>query len=531
MPERPGGKVHLQELCFAPGEAHGIIRGKNDSVTPALQMIGVSKRFPGTLAVDEVDLEVQVGEVHALMGENGAGKSTLMKILAGSFDDYAGKILIGSKEVQIHSPSDAKQYGIGMVYQELSFARPISIAENLLAGRLPVKQGFFVDRQAMLREARRCLNYVGVDLDPMKTIEEISQHEAQLVEIAKVLGSGPCILILDEPTSALSREEVQRLFTIIGELKRRGLAIVYISHHLSEVFEIADRVTVLRDGRKIDTCEIGSVTPQTVVQMMVGQKIDEFCMQREAKMGELALRVSRLSRYGFFHDVSFEIHKGEILGLVGLSGAGRTELARSVCGLDPVHDGRVELLGKPLEPGNYPTSLSKGMAYLSEDRKEDGLFLRLSVKLNLLAAVLPSHSKVGLYFSGNDGSVAQKYLDELNIVAVSAETDAGALSGGNQQKVLLGKWLATQPKVLILDEPSRGVDVKARMKIHEAVMYLADKGTAVLLISSDLPELVGLSDRAIVMRNGHLIGEMKKEALSEESVLLAANGHGALADG
>ncbi len=498
--------------------------------TPALEMLGVSKRFPGTLAVDAVDLEVRVGEVHALMGENGAGKSTLMKILAGSFDDYAGTIRIGSKEVRIHSPSDAKQHGIGMVYQELSLARPISIAENLLAGRLPVKHGFLVDRQATLKEARRCLDTVGVDLDPMKTIEEISQHEAQLVEIAKVLGSGPCILILDEPTSALSREEVRRLFEIIRELKRRGLAIVYISHHLPEVFEIADRVTVLRDGGKIGTHEIGDVTPQAVVQMMVGQTIDEFYMQRDAKIGAPAVRVSHLSRYGFFHDVSFDIHGGEVLGLVGLSGAGRTELARSLCGLDPVHHGRVEMLGEPLEPEDYPKALSKGMAYLGEDRKEDGLFLRLSVKLNLLAAVLPSHSRAGLYFSGNDGSVTQKYLDELNVVTASAEADAGALSGGNQQKVLLGKWLATQPKVLILDEPSRGVDVKARMKIHEAVMALAGKGTAVLLISSDLPELVGLSDRAVVMRNGRLIGEMKKEALSEEAVLLAANGQGALAD-
>jgi ribose transport system ATP-binding protein len=500
-------------------------------MTPALQMLGVTKRFPGTLAVDDVDLEVQVGEIHALMGENGAGKSTLMKILAGSFDDYTGTIRIGGKEGQIHSPSDAKQYGIGMVYQELSLARPISIAENLLAGRLPVKGWFFVDRNAMLTEARRCLNYVGVDLDPMKTIEDISQHEAQLVEIAKVLGASPCILILDEPTSALSQEETQRLFQIIRDLKRRGLAIIYISHHLSEVFEVADRLTVLRDGRKIDTCEIGAVKPQTVVQMMVGQTVDELAVKRERRAGDPALRVNHLTRYGFFHDVSFEIQPGEILGLVGLSGAGRTELARSLCGLDPVHYGYAELLGQPLEPGNYPKALSNGMAYLTEDRKVDGLFPRLSVKLNLLAAVLPSHAKAGLYFSGNDSSVTQMYLDELNIVAASAETDVGALSGGNQQKVLLGKWLATFPKVLILDEPSRGVDVKARMKIHEAIVNLADQGTAVLLISSDLPELVGLADRAIVMRNGHIIGEMKKEMLSEEAVVLAANGQGTLADG
>ncbi|MDX9972316.1 MAG: sugar ABC transporter ATP-binding protein [FCB group bacterium] len=487
-------------------------------------MLGVSKRFPGTLAVDEVDFDVRVGEVHALMGENGAGKSTLMKILTGSFADYAGTIRVGGKEVDIHSPATARELGIGMVYQELSLARPISIAENVLVGRLPVKRWGFVDRAAMLAEARRCLGLVGLDVDPRKTIEEISQHEAQLVEIAKVLGSRPCILILDEPTSALSRDEVGRLFEIIRGLKRHGIAIIYISHHLSEVFEIADRVTVMRDGRKIGTRDIDEVTPQLLVQMMVGKTIDEFYTQRRARIGEPVFRASGLTRYGFFHDVSFELRAGEILGLAGLSGAGRTELARSLCGLDPLHDGSAALEGEELEFGNYPSTVARGLVYLSEDRKEDGLFLRLSVKENLLASLLSRHSRAGVYFTGNDASVTQRYMEELNIVAASPEVDTGTLSGGNQQKVLLGRCLATQPKVLILDEPSRGVDVKAKRKIHEAVMALADQGAAILLISSDLPELVGLSDRVAVMRNGRIINEMKKEELSEEAVLLAANG-------
>ena len=500
----------------------------DDAAGLALAMEGVSKRYPGTLAVDAVDLDVRVGEVHALMGENGAGKSTLMKMLSGSFDDYTGRIIIGGREARIDSPAVAKEQGIGMVYQELSLARPISIAENLLIGRLPTNRWGFVDRRAMYEEAHRCLEYVGLDLDPRKAIEEISQHEAQLVEIAKVLGNRPCILVLDEPTSALSREEVGRLFDIVRDLKRRGLAIVYISHHLPEVFEIADRVTVLRDGCKIGTHDISEVTPRTLVQMMVGQTIDEFYSQREPSFGETALRVEGLTREGFFRDVSFDVRAGEILGLAGLSGAGRTELARSLCGLDPVHAGSVELCGEAIEPGDYPAAVAKGLAYLSEDRKEDGLFLRLSVRLNLLAASLPLHSKAGLYFPRNESSVTQRYLEELAIVTASPENDVGTLSGGNQQKVLLGKWLATRPKVLILDEPSRGVDVKAKRKIHEAVMALADQGTAVLLISSDLPELVGLADRAVVMRNGHLIGEMAKEELSEEAVLLAVNGHGVL---
>ncbi len=495
----------------------------------ALQIEGVSKRFPGMLAVDRVDLEVRVGEVHALMGENGAGKSTLMKTLTGSFDDYTGSIKIGGREALLHSPAAAIAHGIGMVYQELSLARPISIAENLFAGCLPVNRFGLIDHKAMLENARRCLAHVSLDIDPRKTVEEISQHEAQLVEIAKVLAKKPCILILDEPTSSLSREETRRLFEIIRDLKQRGLAIVYISHHLPEVFEIADRVTVLRDGRKVGTRDLHDITPAELVKMMVGQSINEFYAKRAATVGKAALTVSRLTRLGFFHDISFQLHEGEILGVVGLCGAGRTELARSLCGLDPVHRGEVRLFNEALERNNYPKAVQKGLAYLSEDRKVDGLFLRLSVTQNLLAALLPAHSRGGVYFSRNDAAIARRYTDELGIVAASMETDVGTLSGGNQQKALLGKWLATQPRVLILDEPSRGVDVKAKRSIHEAIIALANQGTAILLVSSDLPELVGLSDRALVMQNGHLIGEMNKSELSEEAALLAANGQGAMA--
>ena len=493
----------------------------------ALRMEGVSKRYPGTLAVDNVDFEARVGEVHALMGENGAGKSTLMKILAGSFDDYTGRIFIGGsqQEANLHSPAIAKENGIGMIYQELSLARPISIAENLLVGRLPARYGFLLDKRAMIAEAKRCLERVGLDIDPMTTVEEISQHEAQLVEIAKVLGNMPCILVMDEPTSALSREEVDRLFEIIQQLKRAGLTIVYISHHLSEVFRIADRVTVLRDGRKIATRSIAEVSPVDVVQMMVGKRMDEFYAKRKALIGEPVLKVRNLTRRGFFHNVSFHACRGEILGIAGLSGAGRTELARSMCGLDPLDDGEVEMGGDLVPPESYQESVRRGLFYLSEDRKTDGLFLRLPLQQNLVSVLIPWNTTLGIYSSRNDARVAQDMIRQLEIVAASPLTDAGTLSGGNQQKVLLGKWLAARPKVLVLDEPTRGVDVGAKRKIHDAVMELADGGNTVILISSDLPELVGLSDRVVVMRNGHLIGGMRKEHLSEESVLLAANGH------
>ncbi len=497
----------------------------SDDIGVALRMENVSKRFPGTLAVDGVDFEVRAGEVHALMGENGAGKSTLMKMLAGAFNDYTGQISISRQPVRLHSPAEACGYGIGMVYQELSLAQPISIAENLLVGRLPVKRGGFIDRKAMHRMARHCLRQVGLEhLDPETHIEEISQHEAQLVEIAKVLGRNPCILVMDEPTSALSREEVERLFEIIEKLRKRGLAIVYISHHLPEVFRVADRVTVMRDGRRVGTADISEVTPQSLVKMMVGQTIDEFYHQREPTLGDTVLKVEHLTRYGFVHDIGFELRRGEILGVVGLAGAGRTELARSLCGLDPMHEGRVSLAGEPLPPGDYPGSVARGLVYLTEDRKNNGLFLRLSVSRNMVSALTAVNSRLGIYRTRGDHWIVAEQLEQLQVAASSPDTDVSNLSGGNQQKVLLGKWLAKQPLVLILDEPSRGVDVKAKRRIHEAVMALADSGAAVLLLSSDLPELVGLSDRAIVLRNGRLIGEMRREDMTEETVLLAANG-------
>ena len=484
----------------------------------------MSKKYPGTLAVDSVDFEARAGEVHAIMGENGAGKSTLMKILAGSFNDYTGSIFIGRKEVKLHSPSTAKAYGIGMIYQELSLARPISIAENLLVGRLPRKYGFWLDKKEMVRRALNLCKKVGLDLDPLQTIEEISHHQSQLVEIAKVLGSNPCILVMDEPTSALSREEVGRLFKIIRQLKNHGITIIYISHHLPEVFEIADRVTVMRDGKIIGTKFINQVTPSTVVQMMVGQAIDEFYVRRKPNIGKTILDVQNLTRKGFFHNASFHARKGEILGVAGLTGAGRTEMARSMCGLDPLDSGTVEVAGKQLQQHSYSSAIKHGLLYISEDRKTDGLFLRLSVKQNMVSAIIDHHTRFGIYSSRHENAKTTELIKKLDIITPSASADVSNLSGGNQQKVLLGKWIAADPTILVLDEPTRGVDIKAKMKIHKAIIELADNGRAIILISSDLPELVGLSDRIVVMRDGHLICEMQKDQLSEDSVLLAMNG-------
>ena len=494
----------------------------------ALQVLGVSKRYPGTLAVDGVDFTVNAGEVHALIGENGAGKSTLTKMIAGAFDDYTGRILVGGKEVALHSPAAAKANGIQMIHQELSLAPALSIAENVLAGRLPAR-GPFLRRKALLAEARRCLARVGLALDPETPVEEISQHEAQLVEIAKALGNNPCILVMDEPTSALGRDEVERLFEIIRNLRRQGLAIIYISHHLPEIFEVADRVTVLRDGKKVATRRMSEVTPAELVEMMVGRAVSDLYARRETRPGAEKLRVENLSRYGFFHDVSFAVREGEILGICGLSGAGRSELARSICGIDPIDAGSISLGGRPVTPRCYREAIRAGFAYLTEDRKTQGLALRLDVAENILSAIIPRQCTAGLYFRGRGWGLMADLIDTLQVHPPDPSRPTRNLSGGNQQKVLLAKWLATGPKVLFLDEPTRGVDVGAKVMIHKAIAALADMGKSIVLISSDLPELVGLADRIVIMRKGHLIGRLPDDQRSESAALLAANGEGELA--
>jgi ribose transport system ATP-binding protein len=486
-------------------------------------MKNVRKRFPGTIAVDDVSFEVRTGEVHALVGENGAGKSTLMKMLAGSFDDYTGEIEVGGAPVKLYSPTMAKKCGIGMIYQELSLARPITITENLLAGRLP-KKGPFLDKAAAREQALALLAEVGLDLEPDLPIEDISQHEAQLVEIAKVLGNAPSILVMDEPTSALSREEVERLFAIIDGLRKRGIAIVYISHHLPEIFRIADRVTVMRDGKKIATRDVKGVTREEIVQMMVGRSVKEFYKRDERAIGETRYRVKGLSRHGFFHDVSFEARRGETLGICGLSGAGRTELARVLVGLDRPDEGSMELDGKPVRGSTMADFLEQGVAYLTEDRKTEGLALRLAVDDNVLSAIVDRLSSASVFSKAKGLPAVKRLIGELQIYPPDPSRTVGNLSGGNQQKVLLAKWLASEPKVLILDEPTRGVDIGAKMIIHDSIERLARQGCTVLLISSDLPELVGLSDRVMIMRKGHFIREMDYSECSEESLLLAANG-------
>ena len=427
--------------------------------------------------------------------------------------------------MRLSSPAVAKQNGIAMIYQELSLAHPLSVAENVLAGRLP-RRGLVLDRKETLRQTRALLARVGLDdLDPSTEVSQLSQHEMQLIEIAKGLGRNPRIMVMDEPTSALTREEVERLFGIIATLKASGLAIVYISHHLSEIFKVAERVTVMRDGRRIGTYGIGEVTSEKLAELMVGHTVAEMYAGVNTRFGEEVLRAEHLWRHGFFHDISFSIRGGEVVGFCGLSGAGRTEIARSVCGLDPLDRGQLFVRGRPVKVRDMGAAVRMGIAYLTENRKTEGLALRLTVAANIASVILPELSRWFFYHGSRGRPKIARQIEYLSISPPNPALEVANLSGGNQQKVLLGKWLASEPSVLILDEPTRGVDVGAKGVIHEAIIELSKAGLAIILISSDLPELVGLSNRILVIREGRLIGEMGRgKSCTEESVLLAANG-------
>ena len=495
--------------------------------TYALDMQKVSKRFPGTLAVDKVDFRVKKGEVHALMGENGAGKSTLMKMLNGLFNDYTGDIYINGEKKLLHSPTMAKEAGIGMVYQELSLARRISIYENLLVGRLP-KKGIFVDKKKAIEESKKLLARVGLDyIDPTMDVSEISQCEAQLVEIAKTLGFNPSIIVMDEPTSALSSDEVERLYKIIRQLKAEGLAVVYISHHLAEIFEIADNVTVMRDGKLVDSCAVADTNPDKLVEMMVGTPVKNFYENHKSMVqDEVVLKVEDYTHWGFFHHVNFELHKGEVLAICGLAGAGRTEIARALIGVDKADGGKVYIHGKETHFRNFGEAIAGGLGYLTEDRKVVGLALNQTVGDNVTSCIIDRNSNGIFYNQKKLNGLIDEKINEMSVYPADRDRLVNSFSGGNQQKVLMAKWLAAGVDILILDEPTRGVDVNAKQVIHNVVKDYVSKGNSVILLSSDLPEVVGLADRAVILREGHTIGMIRKKDMTENSILIAANGEG-----
>jgi len=489
---------------------------------PALSMRGISKSFPGIRALTDVDLEVGVGEVHAIVGENGAGKSTLMKILAGVYQPTEGTIELQGEAVRISGPIDARKRGIGMVYQELNLVPDLSVAENITLGAPPSKFGL-VDRKALRARAQEVLTELGARVQPDDLVGSLPVSQQQLVEIAKAYASNPRIIVLDEPTSSLSENEAQALFRVIERMKAAGIAIIYISHRLREVIELADRVTVLRDGRLVESRSAEGITAGDMIRLMVGRELTDVFPKREVPIGDVVLKVEGLTRPGTFEDVDLEVRAGEIVGLAGFVGAGRTEVARAIFGLDRAASGTVTVDGAPVEATSPRKGVDAGIAYVPEDRKRDGLVPQLTVKDNVTLAVPGDIARLGWIRRGVERKLASEKATELGVSPPVIDRRVDTYSGGNQQKVVFAKWLATQPRVLILDEPTRGVDVGAKSDIHRIIGELAAQGTAILMISSELPEVLAVSDRIYVLHEGRVSAELPRGA-SEQDVMQAATG-------
>jgi ABC-type sugar transport system ATPase subunit len=498
---------------------------QTDRIQLALETHGVVKQFPGVLALNSVDFDLRKGEAHALVGENGAGKSTLMHILGGVYQPDSGTITVDGRTVSLSDPHDAARNGIAIVFQELSVSDNLSIAENVFANRQPVRFPGLVNWGRLYSETRELTSLFGWDIDPTTPVGQLPMAKKQVVEILKAVSQQPKVLILDEPTSSLTSVEVDMLFRNLRRLREEGMSIIYISHHLSEIFELADRVTVLRDGSKVETCAIADVTEEDLVRKMVGRELVDMYGTRTSDIGAERLRVENLTLDGVFESVSFSVNSGEIVGVSGLAGAGRTELARSIFGDPPPDSGRIYLDGRQVTVRSPQEAIAQGVAYVSEDRKQEGLFLEMPVRDNVVAPRLGSFAgKMSLMNESSITAFAEECRAEFDIATPSVWQAVGRLSGGNQQKALLAMWTGTKPRLLIADEPTRGVDVGAKSEIYHLLRRLAAEGVAIIVISSDLVEILGLSDRALVMRNGRLVSELAGEQITEETIIACATG-------
>ncbi|NWG18547.1 MAG: sugar ABC transporter ATP-binding protein [Chloroflexi bacterium] len=492
-------------------------------MTPLLEAQNITKRFPGTLALDEAQFELRRGEIHALIGENGAGKSTLMKILSGVYVADSGQIRFEGRPVSPANPREALEMGIAIVHQELSVVRPLTVAENIYPGRLPTNRWGMVKYNDLFEAARRVLEQLQVEINPRATMETLSIANQQLVEIGKALSLNCKVLILDEPTSALTEREAEILFGLLRRLAANGTGIIYISHKLSEIFALADRVTVLRDGKYIGTRVIAETTPDEVVRMMVGRELGDFYPAKSAGRGQPLLEVRNLRLPGMAAGSSFKLYAGEVLGFAGLIGSGRTELARAIFGADAKAEGEILLEGRPVQITSPSQAIRLGLGYLPEDRKAAGLFLDMAVKLNIEASSLPDVTRRGFISPARERVLAERYVKQLNISTPGIEQEVRRLSGGNQQKTLVAKWLSIQPKILIVDEPTRGIDVGAKREIHYLLRSLAQNNVGVIMISSELPEILGMSDRVLVMHEGAIVAELDG-ATTEEQIMMYASG-------
>ncbi|MGH7177107.1 MAG: sugar ABC transporter ATP-binding protein, partial [Tepidisphaeraceae bacterium] len=482
-----------------------------------IQFESITKRFGGATALEGVSLSISRGQCHALMGENGAGKSTLGKILAGIHRPDAGRVIVDGTPLDFRSPRDARRAGVAMVYQELAFCPDLSVAENLCMGQYPRRFGM-VSRRLMLRRAAAFLDRIGVSLDVSRPMRALSTAQEQLVQIASAVATDARVLIFDEPTSSLSEPEAQSLFALIEQLNRAGVTMIYVSHRMPEVFRLCDTISVLRDGRHVGDLERSQATHDAVVRLMIGRSVEQYVPQRaRPKESQVLLSVRGLSSPGRFDDVSFDLRAGEILGLAGLVGAGRSEVACAVFGLDRRTTGKIDLEGRPLRLRAVRRAMARGIGLVPEDRKRQGLVLGMSGRANLSMATLKRLSRMGLLDRRTERQQALKFFDQLRVRASSIEAPVMSMSGGNQQKVVLGKWLARAGKVLIVDEPTRGVDIGAKTAIHALLDELAGKGMGIILISSELPEVLGLSSRVIVMREGRMVAERRKKSKAERS--------------
>lgn len=492
---------------------------------PVLEMRGIAKAYPGVVALHSVDFSVRPGEVHALIGENGAGKSTLMKILAGADTKDSGQIFIDGKESHIDTPQEAMRLGVSIIYQEFNLVPYMNAAENIFLGREPasVVPGL-IDFGRMYSDAEKIIDELGVALDVRTPMNHLSVAQQQMVEIAKATSRKSRIIAMDEPSATLTDHELENLFGLIRRLKAEGVSIIYISHRLEEIFEIADRVTVLRDGELVATKDIAETNRADIIRMMVGRELSDSIPKIAAEARDVALEVRNLNRAGVLHDINFQVRSGEILGIAGLVGAGRTEVARAIFGADPIDSGQIIMNGKPVTIHSPRRAISLGVGLVSEDRKALGLVLGMAVRENISLANLGVLSRLGFIKRRKEREIAESYVKDVLIKTPSIEQAVQNLSGGNQQKVVLAKWLFTKSKVLIFDEPTRGIDVGAKTEIYQLMNRLAAQGVAIIMISSELPEVIGMSDRILVMHDGRIAGELSGKDATQERIMGLATG-------
>lgn len=489
-----------------------------------LEMRGIEKSFPGVRALAGVDFDLRAGEVQVLLGENGAGKSTLMKILSGAYRCDSGEVRLDGRPVRLHPPAEARRLGINTIYQECSLVPHLPVYANVFLGRERCLGGGILDRGAMRRATGEILGELGIDLDPGVPVSRLGMAQQQMVEIARALAFTARILVMDEPTSALTQTEIRKLFGLIRNVRDRGVGIVYISHRMEEILEVGDRITVLRDGRRVGCCPVAEATIPRLIRWMADRELDEHFPRRPAPVGEAALEVEDLCRAPKLQGVSFTLRRGEILGVAGLMGSGRSTLARVLFGERRGCTGRVRINGRPARIRSPAAAVAHRLGFLPEDRKQMGLVLALSVRENLALANSSAVHPWGVRLTGREQRLAAAQVDQLRIRTPHIDTPVMNLSGGNQQKVVLGKWLAREADILIFDEPTRGIDVAAKVDIYELMNRLTARGAAILMISSDLPEILGMSDRILVMRGGRVAAEFRRGAVDQEAVLRAALG-------